>query len=193
MPLILEGLLTTLNPGGSVNIAPMGPIVDVSMQRMTLRPFHTSRSCANLNRTRQGVFHVTDDVLLLARASIDQLDEMPGFRQAEGVAGAILSDACRWFALQVESIDDSQPRTVMEARVVAAGEQRPFFGFNRAKHAVIEASILATRAGLLPREEILRQFGPLGVIVEKTGGPPEHEAFQMLENFVRTAPHDSAD
>lgn len=189
MPLILEGLLTTLDADGAVNIAPMGPMVEETMQRMTLRPYHTSRSYANLQRTGQGVFHVTDDVLLLAKACIDQLDTLPLMRPMESFPGMVLTDACRWYALQVGSIDDSQPRITIEARVVDSGAQREFFGFNRAKHAVLEAAILASRVGLLPREEILRQFPALATMVQKTGGPAEHEALQLLETYVRTTSH----
>ena len=189
MPVILEGLLTTINADGSVNIAPMGPLVDQAMQRLTLRPYHTSQSYANLKRTGQGVFHVTDDVLLLTRACIGQLEVLPAMRPAESVDGMILADACRWYALRVESLDDSQPRTVIEAIVVDSGQHREFFGFNRAKHAVLEGAILASRVGILSQEDILQQFAPLAVVVEKTGGPAEHEAWQLLEHYVRTAPH----
>ena len=58
---------------------------------------------------------------------------------------------------------------------------REFFGFNRAKHAVIEAAILATRFHLLPADEIEAEFRKLRVIVDKTGGDAEHEAMAFLE------------
>jgi len=189
MPLILEGLLTTLGPEATVNVAPMGPIVDAAMERLTLRPFHTSQSLANLRRTRQGVFHVTDDVLLLARACIGPLATMPAWRPADVIAGAILTDACRYFELQVETMDESQARATIVARVVAQGELRPFFGFNRAKHAVLEGAILASRVGILPQNEILKQLPPLATIVHKTGGPAEREALQLLENYIRGGGH----
>ena len=52
---------------------------------------------------------------------------------------------------------------------------RDFFGFNRAKHAVVEAAILATRLHLLPLAEVAAEFTKLRVIVGKTGGPDEHD------------------
>jgi len=73
---------------------------------------------------------------------------------------------------------------------VASGRFREFFGFNRAKHAVVEAAILATRTEFLPPEEILAEFRRLAVLVEKTGGSAEHEAFQLLEDHVRKATGD---
>ena len=74
------------------------------------------------------------------------------------------------------------------ARVVHSGRLRDFFGFNRAKHAVVEAAILATRIHLLPRDEILAEFARLKTPVEKTAGPQEIEAFALLERYVRQSP-----
>lgn len=183
--MILEGIVTTLNPEGGLNVAPMGPIVDAGMTRLQLRPFQTSTTYANLNRTREGVFHVVDDVLLLARAAIDALDETPPTFPAEVVAGAVLSDCCRWYEFRVESLDDSRDRTEIAAIVVHAGRRRDFFGFNRARHAVLEAAILATRVHLLPPDDVRRQFADLRVLVDKTAGDAEREAFRLLEDYVR--------
>jgi hypothetical protein len=39
--MILEGIVTTQNSAGDINVAPMGPIVDESMESFVLRPFQT--------------------------------------------------------------------------------------------------------------------------------------------------------
>ncbi|MFQ5658361.1 MAG: DUF447 domain-containing protein, partial [Candidatus Methylomirabilales bacterium] len=59
-----------------------------------------------------------------------------------------------------------------------------FVGFNRAKSAVIEAAILATRIRFLGRGNILNDFARLREIVHKTGGEQEHAAFQYLFEYV---------
>ena len=64
---------------------------------------------------------------------------------------------------------------------------RDFFGFNRAKHAVVEAAILATRIQRLPVSDVLAQYGQLAVLVDKTGGPQEQRAFDYLHDYVRRA------
>jgi hypothetical protein len=70
--------------------------------------------------------------------------------------------------------------------VVHTGTRREFLGFNRARHAVLEAAILATRTHLLPAEEIRAAFERLQVIVDKTAGPREQEAMAMLTEYVRS-------
>jgi hypothetical protein len=74
----------------------------------------------------------------------------------------------------------------MPSTIVHRGERRPFFGFNRARHAVLEAAILATRLHLLSRAEVLSALVSMRSAVEKTGGPAELSAFAMLEEFIRS-------
>ncbi len=185
--MILEGIVTTTNPDGSANIAPMGPIVDESFEALVLRPYRTAQTFLNLKRTRQGVFHVTDDVELLARAAVDRVIELPVLQPAHSVTGWILTDACRWFAFEVRAIDESAERTRIDAQVVDRGELRSFFGLNRAKHAVVEAAILATRTAFLPAEEIACSMAALAPLVEKTGGAAEQRAFAFLAEYIRAA------
>lgn len=182
--MILEGIVTTLNEDGTPHVSPMGPIVEPAMRSLIVRPYIGSTTCANLLRALCGVFHVTDDVELIARAAIGKLDAPPATLPCGAVEGVILASACRWYAFEVEEIDDSQPRIVLDCRVTASGSLREFFGFNRAKHAVVEAAILATRTGILPNEEIAKQYRHLAVLVEKTAGPAERRGFELLCEYV---------
>ena len=182
--MILEGIVTSLDTAGVLNVAPMGPIVDEAMSTILLRPFQTSRTYRNLKEHPQGVLHVTDDVLLLARTAIGKLDEAPETISAEKIKGRVLKSVCRWYEFEVTELDDSKERTQIECRVVNSGRLRDFFGFNRAKHAVLEAAILATRTHILRPEQIRQQLAALASQVEKTAGPDEEAAFSLLAEFV---------
>lgn len=184
---ILEGIVTTLNGDGSPNISPMGPIVNDSLDWLWFRPFRTSTTFQNLKRSGCGVFHITDDVELVAQAAVGQPSPPPRIIQAEKVAGVILADACRWFAFHVESLDDSAERTSIVARVIDRGVLREFLGFNRAKHAVLEAAILATRVHLRDHQEILAEYDRLAEGVNKTGAAAEHRAMKFLRDYVERA------
>lgn len=184
--MILEGIVTTVNVAGHVNVAPMGPRVTPAMDRFTLRPFRTSTTYKNLNRRGEGVLHVTDDVFLLARAAIGKLEQLPEIVRPTKIDGWRLKDCCRWYEFRVASLDDNQERTEIVVDVVATGHVRDFFGFNRGKHAVVEAAILATRIGILPRDEIMAEMRRLIVLVEKTGGEQEHRAFALLNEYVQS-------
>jgi len=185
--MILEGIVTTQNSAGDINVAPMGPIVDESMESFILRPFQTSTTYKNLNGHPFGVLHVVDDVLLLAKAAINCLAETPETFQAITIPARVLKSACRWYEFRVDSLDDSEQRILIKASVVHAGRLRDFFGFNRAKHAVLEAAILATRVHILPADEIRSQIEALRSPVEKTAGPDELEAFQLVDKYVQSS------
>lgn len=182
--MIVEGIVTTMDASGRVNVAPMGPVVCGDFDGLLFRPFQPSTTFSNLEAARCGVFHVVDDVDVIARAAIGRLDTLPETVPANDVRGAVLKDCCRWFEFRVESVDAAQPRSIMPSVVVSRGERRPFFGFNRARHAILEAAILATRIHLLPPEEIQEAFRFLRPAVEKTGGDQEVRLFEMLSDFV---------
>ncbi len=185
--MILEGIVTTISPPGAVNIAPMGPHVEPAMDRFVLRPFPTAQTYRNLKAHGEGVLHVTDDVLLLARAALGPVEPPPALVPATRVRGFVIQDACRHYEFRVRSIDECEPRVRIEAEVVHAGRLRDFFGFNRAKHALVEAAILATRTAFLPLAEIEAEYRKLGVIIDKTGGHQEHEAFALLRAHLARA------
>jgi uncharacterized protein len=182
--LVLEGIVVTVGSDQQPHVAPMGPRVDRAITQLTLRPYKTAQTYQNLKAAACGVFHVTDDVELLARAAVGQLAVPPSLVTIEHFPCPRLAGACRWFAFRVESLDDSQDRTTIRCRIVDHGEDRPFFGFNRAKHAVVEAAILATRIGILPADEIRREMDRLAVLVQKTAGAQERNAFHFLQDHI---------
>jgi hypothetical protein len=148
-----------------------------------LRPFPTSQTFQNLRRTRQGVLHVTDDVLLLAQAAVGHAPR-PAWVPATQVQGFVLQDCCRYMEFVVRELDESQERMHLQCAVVHHATRRDFFGLNRAKHAVVEAAIVATRLHLLPAAEVRADYARWRVWVDKTGGPVEHAAFQFLTDYV---------
>ena len=129
-------------------------------------------------------------MLLFAQAAIGS-PQFP-WRPAERVAGAVLEAACSWLELEVEAIDATPPRSRIDARIVHRGRGREFVGFNRAKHAVLEAAILATRVHMLPASQVREELDRLQVLVEKTAGPREREAWALLTDYVAAHPASSA-
>lgn len=179
--MILEGLVSTLDANGTVRVSAMGPTVRGDFAGFLFRPFPTANTFLRLKATREGVFHVTDDAALMAKAAVGKLSDTPLTVPAAVVAGAVLADCCRAYEFRVTGIDESGLRVHVETEVVKVHRVRDFFGFNRAKHAVLEAAILATRFHLLPAAEVDAEYKKLRQAVDKTGGPAEIEAMAMLE------------
>jgi hypothetical protein len=121
--------------------------------------------------------------MLFAQGAIAS-PQFPSF-PAEVVRGVVLEAACSWRELEVVRVDATPPRSRIDTRVVHRGRRREFLGFNRARHAVLEAAILATRTHLIPAGEIATELARLQVIVDKTAGPREREAMALLTEHVR--------
>jgi hypothetical protein len=179
---IIESIVTSMDPSGRVNFAPMG--VEWGEDHLVLKPFLETTTFRNVSESRVAVVNLTDDVMLFAQAAISS-PTYPAF-PAEVVRGVVLEAACSWREVEAVSIDATPPRSRIETRVVHRGLRREFLGFNRARHAVLEAAILATRTHLIPAEQIRAEFEKLQVIVDKTAGPREQEAMALLTTHVRS-------
>src|SRR4051794_5091619 len=102
----------------------MGPhVAGADFQRFELRPFPTSQTFQNLKRHGEGVLHVSDDVLMLARAAIGAAGT-PAVEPAACVRGFVLAECCRYYEFRVTAVDESQERARLTAEVVHVGRKR---------------------------------------------------------------------
>ena len=180
--MIIETIVTSIAADGSINVAPMG--VEWGDEIIVLKPFLETTTFRNLRESRAAVVNLTDDVMLFAQGAISS-PQFP-WRPAAVVRGAVLEAACSWREIEVATIDDAPPRSRIEGRVVHTAVTREFLGFNRARHAVLEAAILATRTHLIPAEQIREEYARLQVVVDKTAGPREREAMAFLTDYVQS-------
>lgn len=183
--MIIEGIVTTLDPNGEANISPMGPVLDQSRQLIELRPFAGSRTLANLLVRPSGVFHLTDDALLIAQAVTKHWVEPPLLERAIHVPGWVIPAACSWHEFQCGFVDQTNNRAVVKATIVASGRGVDFGGFNRAKHAILEAAVMVSRLDFLPLAEVELALQNAQRLCDKTGGSRERLAFDVLRSFVK--------
>lgn len=182
--MIIETVVTTRDDTGHVNFAAMGVVW--GEDRITIRPFLNTRTYKNLARAGEAVVNVTDNVLIFAKSALTH--EACESTPARHVDGVVLKDTCHWREVIVEHIvpppAGELPRAQVITKVVGGGELRPFAGLCRAKHAVVEASILVSRLHLLARDDVLRELDRLDVLVDKTGDAQEREAMAFIRAAV---------
>lgn len=190
MPLVLEGIVSTRADDGGAHLAPMGPWIDDAQRgrptSLVLLPFASSRTAVHLARDGVGVFHVTDDCLLLARLIAGSEAPVP-VRPAVAVEGWVIEDCCRAFEFRVAAADRATPRQQLAATVVHVHEGRPFFGWNRAAAAVVEGAVHVSRLPLLGAAEVGRRLEALRTAIDKTAGERERAAFALLVSAVAAA------
>lgn len=178
--MIIESIVTTMNDAGAVNFAPMGVVW--GEEEIIVKPYRETTTFRNLVANGQAVVNLTDDVLCFALGAIGK----PTFpaSPAEVVRGVVLDGACSWRELEARDAETDGPRARFRGAVVHRGVRREFLGFNRARNAVLEAAILATRTRFLPIDQILTDLERLQVAVDKTAGPREKEAMAILRQHV---------
>ena len=185
--MIIESIVTTIDAAGVVNCAPMGVEWDGRDESpIVLKPFLQTATYRNVVATNAAVVNIVDDVRVFARAAIS--NPVYPTVAATVVRGVVLADCCAWRELEIVAIDSTPPRSRVDTVTRHRGSNRDFIGFNRARHAVLETAIYATRLHLLPREFIDSEVQRLQVIVDKTAGPREFEAMALLTEFIRSRP-----
>jgi uncharacterized protein len=179
--MIIETILSTLDENGHPNFAPMGVVWEKDL--VTVRPFRKTRTCRNMLSQRFGVANLTDNVLAFVQCGLYEL--VLGHFPAKAAAGVVFEEACCWRELAVISIAGDEDRAELGCRVIHEGRQKDFLGFCRARNAVIEAAILATRLSFYDRNAVPEKMTQYGEIVAKTGGETERRAFQLVCDYIR--------
>lgn len=181
---LVETVVTTTGSDGAVNCAAMG--VRWGEDELVFWPFDTTRTLRNLRFRGEAVVHLTDDVLLFVQAALGH--PRPAMRAAATVAGWVIEDANAWREVIVTEIapaGDGLARHRVRARIVASGTgTRPPHGLCRARHAAVEASIVASRLRRLGPERVRTELGRLQELVDRTGGPEERAAMEYVRRYV---------
>lgn len=185
-PMIIEGIITTEDPDGRMHLAPIGPHVDREMTHWILKPFQSSTTFRNLHDRNRAVFHIVDDGLLMVQAVLGMSNQPNHIPPAnfDDRFGWILKDACRAVPLRIHHWDLSQDRATATCIAQSPIELNTFWGWNRAKHSLIELAVLWSRRHLLDQKEILVEFDRHRIIISKTAGDRELQALHLLESAL---------
>jgi hypothetical protein len=181
---LLETVVTTIGSDGVVNCAAMG--VRWGVHELVFWPFDATRTLKNLRFRGEAVIHLTDDVLLFVESALGH--PRPPMRDASVVGGSVIEEASVWrevVVTEIEPTDDELPRSRVRARVVAAGTSsgEPS-GLCRARHAAVEASIVASRLRWLGGERVWSELARLQELIDKTAGPRERAAMDYVRRYV---------
>jgi hypothetical protein len=183
VPFILETIVTTLSPDGSLHLVPFGLIQDGD--EWILAPFRPSPTIANLEASPYFAASSPSDVRVIAGCvtgrrdwPVVECDKIPGRRLADSFGHA---------EFEVVSVQDDALRPHFRGRIVHRAHHHPCIGYNRAQAAVLEAAILSTRLHMLDSEKILSEMRYLAIAISKTAGPREREAWDWIEDKVAAA------
>ena len=188
MPLVHECVVTTLSSEERPHVAPLGLIEDGA--HWIIAPFRPSTTLFNLEHSSKFTASFTDDAAVFA-GLVTRTRSFP-LTTVEGWPTPRLSCALAHAELEIIRVEADEIRPRFICRVERIESHRPFLGMNRARAAVLEAAILATRLNRLSREKIDSEIAYLKIAIDKTAGDAEREAWDLVmkkiaEHLAQTA------
>jgi len=179
---INETILTTVNPDGSFNAAPMG-VHRVSHEVLELRPFKSSSTFMNLLNNPKACINVTDNPGLFFVTAFKG-------KTVEGLLEPVIDKDMRLilafahiFVDASKSSDISEIRACFTCRVkdIQSLAMMPR-SFNRGRAEAIEAIIHATRIEVFSKEgrledveKLIKRFAECKDVIERVSAPDSVE------------------
>lgn len=187
---IYETALTTLNPGGSGNAAPMG-VVMTGPSTLEIKPFKTSTTYKNLKKFGKACVNVTSDPGTYLATAFKE-EDLPGFPVPHIDGELRLDHSDAHIFIESDSSDESERRATFTCRVLAVEvvNLKPRV-FSRGRASAVEAIIHATRIKVFseegPRERVeslIKRFCECKDVVDRVS-PPESTESRVIGELGR--------
>ncbi len=179
---INETILTTVNPDGSINAAPMG-VHRISHEVLELRPFKSSSTYKNLLNNPKACINVTDNPGLFFVTAFKGKTVEGLLEPAIDKDMRLISASAHIFVDASRSSDISEIRACFTCRVkdIKAPAMMPR-SFSRGRAEAIEAIIHATRIEVFSKEgrledveKLIKRFAECKDVVERVSAPESVE------------------
>ncbi len=183
MTYVRETIVTTKNIDESIKVSPLGIYLENSI--LKIRPFKPSVSLENILRNKSGVINYIDDVRIFA-SCITKKDININFKKVNCIDCSRVDGAISHTEFVVEHVEDDNERPTIICKPVNEEIHKIYYGLNRAKSAVLELCILASRLGIIEDKKIQDEIKYLKIAIDKTAGKNEFEAWTWLNDYINT-------
>jgi hypothetical protein len=187
---IYETILTTFNPGGSGNAAPMG-VVLTGLSTLEIKPFKTSTTYRNLKKFGKACVNVTSDPGTYLATAFKE-EDLPRFPVPHIDGELRLDHSDAHIFIESDRYDESDRRAIFtcQAHAVEIANSKPRV-FSRGRASAVEAIIHATRIKVFleegPRERVeslIKRFCECKDVVERLS-PTKSTEFRVLGELDR--------
>ena len=190
---ISEVILTTMNPDGTPNAAPMGAL-RTGPRTLEIRPFKTSNTYRNLLGHKRTCLNITTDPGLFLVTAFKG-ERFEGFRGTSFKNNMRLEASDAYVSVEVVGGREvSDDRALFTCKVSTVEVYKPIpRAFSRGVAAAIEAIVHATRievftseAKQVEVERLIRRFSECKDVVERVSAPDSTEArvIRELERLI---------
>ena len=178
--MIIETIISTINTKGDVNFAPFG--IKKRKNFVFISPYIPSKTLENLKKSGTAVINYIDD----AKYFVDCLTGNKRFKKLESVKfkGFFLADSLYHEEVKVVSVKNHKIRPTFKCEIVGEFIHKKYSGHNRARSAILEACILASRLNMIREENIRDELNYLEIIIDKTAGKRERSSWFKIKKFI---------
>ena len=181
MTYVRETIVTTKNIDQSIKKSPLG--IYIEENTLKIRPFKPSSSLENILRNGSGVINYIDDVRIFASCIVKKNINIK-FVETNKIDCSRIKNAVSHTEFIVEKVDENKERPTIICKPINEEIHKMYYGFNRAKSAVIELCILASRLGIIDSKKIEDEIKYLEIAINKTAGTNEIEAWSWLIDYI---------
>jgi hypothetical protein len=178
--MILETIVSTINQKRKVNFAPFG--IKKKSKNIIISPYIPSITLQNLRYNNCAVINYVDDASFYVNCILGKKNFKK--KKTQIIDGFFLVNSLSYDEVVVKKIIEDSVRPSFICEVVKSVSKKKYDGHNRAKAAIIEACILASRVKLLKKKKILDELNYLSIGVEKTAGNLEKKSWEKIKNFI---------
>ena len=146
MTYVRETIVTTKNIDNTIKISPLGIYIDEEILR--IKPFKPSISLDNILRNKSGVINYVDDVRVFASCIVKN-DLKIELTKVDKIDCSRIKSAVSHTEFIIDHVKDDNLRPTIICKPVNEEIHRMYYGLNRAKSAVLELCILASRLGIV--------------------------------------------
>ena len=183
MVYVRETIVTTRNENNTIKVSPLGVYIENDI--LKIKPFKPSISLDNILRNNSGVINYIDDVRIFA-SCITKKNINIEFVETNKINCARIKNSISHTEFIVKKVEHDDSRPTIICQTVNEEIHKMYYGFNRAKAAVIELCILASRLGIIDDEKIKDEIKYLKISIDKTAGEPELEAWNWLIEYINS-------
>jgi len=178
--MILETIISTIDPNGNVNFAPFG--IKKTREFILISPYIPSKTLNNLNSTKCAAINYTNEAFFFVNSIIGEKSFKK--KRCKKIKGFFLEDCLAYDEVEVYEIKNDKVRPTFKCKIVESILNKRFEGFNRAQFSLVEACILATRINFLDEKKIMNDLSFLSEPLKKTGGQAEKKLWDKIEKFI---------
>lgn len=191
--LLYETIVTTLNPDGTPNAAPIG-VVCKKEDEIVLYLFDGSKTFDNVKREKTFYVNILKDPILFVQSMIGNLDKSEFESNEKGFS---IKRADAFFRAEVshEKLVQRKDQMGNSTQMVIRAQvhetvkiKKQIEPLNRAIYGIIEALVYLSRINIVSeyeRTNNLEKINEISRVVNKVGGEDHKKAMQMILNKLK--------